>query len=265
MSSTLQSEFSLVSKQGALAPEQMQLLRAVRETGSISAAAKKLGVSYKTAWDRIERLNQLSPVPLVERAAGGSRGGGTRVTEQGQQLIAGYSLLEQQHKGFIEKLGEKLHSLEDISTYVGDAETQKQRPNLLTGTVAKLQRQGASFEIQLRLGPELLLVAVLPAAELDAALPLPEGSPLVASIPPSTIVLATGQGYSTSARNQWPGTVVSVAQTDMSALVTLQLPGELQLLVQVTPSSVRDLALRAGTRVTALCKASGIKLSRPAN
>ena len=73
--------------------EQLGLLRAIAEAGSISAAARNLGISYKTAWDRLERLNNLSKLPLVLRAAGGSKGGGSQLTDYGRQLLAGFEEL----------------------------------------------------------------------------------------------------------------------------------------------------------------------------
>ena len=80
-----------------VASEQIDLLKAIARTGSISAAAKSVGISYKTAWDRIETLNNISPSTLVERFVGGSRGGGTRLTEYAMNIIAGFSELEKQH------------------------------------------------------------------------------------------------------------------------------------------------------------------------
>ncbi|MCH8264109.1 MAG: LysR family transcriptional regulator, partial [Proteobacteria bacterium] len=70
--------------------EQLGLLRAIAEAGSISAAARNLGISYKTAWDRLERLNNLSKLPLVLRTSGGSKGGGSQLTDYGRQLLAGF-------------------------------------------------------------------------------------------------------------------------------------------------------------------------------
>ncbi|PCI76916.1 MAG: hypothetical protein COB20_09540 [SAR86 cluster bacterium] len=55
--------------------DQINLLQAIADTGSITAAAKIAGVSYKTAWDRLERINNLSAQPVIQRSAGGSHGG----------------------------------------------------------------------------------------------------------------------------------------------------------------------------------------------
>jgi len=64
------------------------VLRLVGLTGSISQAAREVGISYKAAWQAIDTLTNLSGVPLVDRTVGGSGGGGAQITAQGQALLA---------------------------------------------------------------------------------------------------------------------------------------------------------------------------------
>ncbi|MBY0557601.1 MAG: LysR family transcriptional regulator, partial [Burkholderiaceae bacterium] len=71
--------------------ERMALLAAIAGHGSITAAAKAVGLSYKGAWDAIEAMNNLAGVPLLERLAGGKGGGGTRLTARGQQLVENFA------------------------------------------------------------------------------------------------------------------------------------------------------------------------------
>ena len=66
----------------------VRLLEMVAETGSISAAARAMDMSYRRAWLLIEETNQIFKVPVVETAAGGSGGGGAKITEQGMRVIA---------------------------------------------------------------------------------------------------------------------------------------------------------------------------------
>ena len=63
------------------------LLERIREHGSISSAARSMGMGYRHAWDLVEEMNQLAPRPLVERATGGAHGGGTRLTPAGEKAI----------------------------------------------------------------------------------------------------------------------------------------------------------------------------------
>jgi molybdate transport system regulatory protein len=75
---------------GELGPGKIALLRAVQETGSISAAARAMKLSYKKAWQLIDALNGMFKTPVVETRIGGSERGGAAVTALGERLIALY-------------------------------------------------------------------------------------------------------------------------------------------------------------------------------
>jgi molybdate transport system regulatory protein len=79
---------------GRLGPGKMALLEAVGRTGSISAAGRDLGMSYRRAWLLLDSLNRTFDAPVVTAAAGGAGGGGAQVTDLGQALIAAYRGLE---------------------------------------------------------------------------------------------------------------------------------------------------------------------------
>ncbi|SUG61930.1 molybdenum transport protein ModE [Salmonella enterica subsp. arizonae] len=82
-------------------PRRISLLKHIALSGSISQGAKDAGISYKSAWDAINDMNQLSEHMLVERATGGKGGGGAVLTRYGQRLIQLYDLLGQiQQKAF---------------------------------------------------------------------------------------------------------------------------------------------------------------------
>ncbi len=77
-----------------IGPGKIELLRAVGETHSISAAARTQGVPYKRAWLLIDTLNRGFPRPVIETATGGKGGGGAHLTPLGQELIQAYDALE---------------------------------------------------------------------------------------------------------------------------------------------------------------------------
>ncbi len=78
----------------SLGPGKIDLLRKVGETGSISAAARTLGIPYKRAWLLIDSLNRGFPSPLLDTAIGGKAGGGARLTPLGEALVTAYDALE---------------------------------------------------------------------------------------------------------------------------------------------------------------------------
>jgi molybdate transport system regulatory protein len=76
-------------------PGKIALLEAIASTGSISAAGRKLRMSYKRAWDLTEQLNHDFGRKLVSASPGGAGGGGAALTEHGQAVVAHYRAIEQ--------------------------------------------------------------------------------------------------------------------------------------------------------------------------
>ncbi|MEL7139686.1 MAG: winged helix-turn-helix domain-containing protein [Pseudomonadota bacterium] len=79
---------------GMLGPGKADLLELIAETGSISAAGRAMGMSYKRAWTLVSTLNDMFAEPLVHRARGGSQGGGAILTDTGRQVLAHYRAFE---------------------------------------------------------------------------------------------------------------------------------------------------------------------------
>ena len=70
-----------------MADRRIAILRGISQSGSISQAARDVGVSYKAAWQAIDTLTNLAGVPLVERSVGGAGGGGAQITPAGEELL----------------------------------------------------------------------------------------------------------------------------------------------------------------------------------
>ncbi|CAM3408369.1 winged helix-turn-helix domain-containing protein [Paracoccus nototheniae] len=77
-----------------LGPGKAELLARIARLGSISAAAREMGMSYKRAWTLVEEMNIAFALPVIDSARGGPGGGGARVTETGQQVLTHYRALE---------------------------------------------------------------------------------------------------------------------------------------------------------------------------
>ncbi len=79
----------------ALSDKRIDILRQIGQGGSISQAARAVGVSYKAAWQAVDTLTNLAGTPLVKRAVGGAGGGGAVLTEAGQQLLTAADAMAQ--------------------------------------------------------------------------------------------------------------------------------------------------------------------------
>jgi len=86
----------------------VELLKGIRETGSISRAAKAMKMSYKAAWDAIDAINNACGCEIVQSRPGGTRGGGSRLTAEGEQLLARFDELETEHGRWIEEASRRL-------------------------------------------------------------------------------------------------------------------------------------------------------------
>ncbi len=84
----------MVGKEIALGPGKIDLLEAIEEKGSISAAARHMGLSYRRAWQMVRTVNACFKSALVESAKGGKGGGGAQITPIGQRVMRLYRAME---------------------------------------------------------------------------------------------------------------------------------------------------------------------------
>lgn len=78
----------------AIGPGKAELLAAIGETGSISASAKRLGMSYRRAWLLVDTMNRCFREPLVASATGGTGGGGAHVTPFGRRVLERFGSMQ---------------------------------------------------------------------------------------------------------------------------------------------------------------------------
>lgn len=77
----------------AIGPGKIDLLAAIHSAGSISGAARSMGMSYRRAWLLVETMNQCFERPLVETATGGKSGGGATLTAEGVAVLNAYTVM----------------------------------------------------------------------------------------------------------------------------------------------------------------------------
>ncbi|WP_438969707.1 winged helix-turn-helix domain-containing protein [Methylophaga sp.] len=87
----------------AIGPGKADLLDAIITHGSITAAGRSMGMSYKRSWDLVNAMNTNFKKPLVTTSRGGTHGGGARVTAFGQSILEHYRHIESKAKASIEK------------------------------------------------------------------------------------------------------------------------------------------------------------------
>lgn len=120
---TRRPEFPLVKlrldygAQLVLGPGKADLLEAIAQLGSISAAGRQMKMSYRRAWSLVEEMNAAFREPLVDNSRGGAGGGGASLTEAGQAVLSRFraleTLLRQDGRALIDEIGAMLDDIPD--------------------------------------------------------------------------------------------------------------------------------------------------------
>lgn len=262
--SRLDSQLRIGGPKSAIGGQRIALLEQVQASGSITAAAKAVGLSYKAAWDAIHAMNNLADVPLVDRAVGGSGGGGSRLTPRGAQLVRTYRAAEEEQARFMERLNRRVQHLDHDMTLIGRLAMMTSARNQLLGHVKTITRGAVNAEVNIDLRGSDSLAAVITRASAEN-LGLEEGVAVTALIKASWVIVAAGDLSATklSTRNRLVGTVDTVTTDDVSGEIVLRLAGGSTLTAVITRESADTLGLAPGDTATALFKASSVILAQP--
>lgn len=248
--------------QRAAGQGRVALLLHIDRHGSISAAAREMGMSYKAAWDAVDAINNLAGEPLVVRETGGKGGGGTRLTPRGRAVIAAFEAIDQAHQRFIADASRALDGDLDPLTLIRRLNMKTSARNQFHGQVAAIRRGAVNDEIEVVLPGGTPLYATITHESTDD-LGLAVGQDVVALVKAPWVVLATGNDIRVSARNRLPGTVGHITAGAVNAEVGLVLPGGGTLIAIVTNDAVQELQLQEGAAVTALINAAHVILAVP--
>jgi len=262
MSSRGDLSASLTLRRGALARvglDRVALIDAVGELGSISAAAQKLGLSYRGAWDAIQALNNLFETPLIEASPGGKSGGAAAVTERGRQVVTAFRRVQAEIDAAVAKLEDSLNGepARDLFWSLGMRTSAR---NALRGIIAEVSPGAVNSEVTLRLGEGLDITAIVTRRSVED-LQLAPGQTAIALIKSSFVILAKGDNLRTSARNQIAGIVTSREDGAVNSEIGLDIGGGKTLTATVTLESAKVLAISVGEPVTALTKAPHVILA----
>lgn len=241
----------------------IELLEQIVELGTIAKAAKAMKMSYKAAWDAIDAMNNLSPQLLVMRTVGGKGGGGTIITEYGQQLILWFKQLEVEHYRFLEQLSEQFEQLEldPFHQPLRNLNMYTSARNQFIGNIISLKEGAVNTEIVIQLKGDDQIVATV-TCESAKRLGLKVSKEVYALIKASHIILMPPNSeLEVSARNRLCGKVARVILGPVNTEVTLQLPGGNTLTATVTQEAVADLGIQVGNELCGIFKAPQVILA----
>lgn len=238
--------------------DRIELLIKIDESGSIAAAAREVGMSYKGAWEAVDAMNNLAGEPLVLRAVGGRSGGGAVLTPRAHRLIEVFQHMEAAHQQFLKQLSSIAENpLSDIELARRFMMKTSAR-NQLAGTVAAVDHGAVNDVIQLDIQGDQRLVATV-THESSLNLGLSPGKKAFALIKASSVILGVPDDSTRlSARNQLAGQVSHLKRGAVNAEVGVQLDGGNIIVAVITNISLDTLQLQEGMAVLAIVKASSI-------
>ncbi|GAB4217996.1 MAG: hypothetical protein Fur007_22060 [Rhodoferax sp.] len=210
----------------AAADRRLEVLRQVGLTGSISQAARGVGISYKAAWQAVDTLSNLSGATLVERTVGGPGGGGARLTEHGQALLALADALAQARAAVLTRFAQAPVA----ARLVPALGLRTSLRNALTAQVLWLQTDTQTVRVGLGLG-----------------WPEPGVGPVADAIGRADPRQASAGSAGDSARAS--DATATRANADLVAAITAE--------------SAELLGLQPGLTLLALCKATAVTLTAP--
>lgn len=236
------------------------LLEQIGLHGSITAAAKAAGMSYKAAWDAVDAMNNLAGAALVERSAGGRGGGGTTLTQRGKHLVAAFRAVENAQRQFLARVGADIEQFDEQWPLISRLGLQTSARNQLHGTITAIRAGGVNDEVTLTVPGGEAIVATL-THESTQNLELAVGNDAFALIKAPWVMIATDEHVAAlPSPNRLHGSVDAVTLGDTDCEVILALPGGMRLAAVVPRDEAERQALAPGVAACAGFKPSSVIL-----
>lgn len=249
----------LLGSNQQLNEKRIELLRQIDQLGSLSAAAKAVGLSYKGAWDVIDAINNLSDTELVCRVSGGRGGGGSTLTTEGKKVLQMYDLFAGAHERFMEDLSRHSENPQDAYNFLRRMTMKTSARNQFSGEIISIHHGSVNDEVTLQLSGGDEITAIITRDSVKT-MELSVGKKAYALIKASSVILSDEKPHGISARNILSGTIERIVLGGVNAEVILALSGQTRLAAVVTRESVSNLELREGASAWAFFKASSVIL-----
>ena len=240
---------------------EIRLLQALDQTGSINKAAQMVGLQYKSAWQKLDRINNILPYPLILKTTGGTGGGGTLLTQEGKELLDRIGLLQKEFSQFTQFFSDNpQQALQTLKT-LRRIEMKLSARNVWLGKVVEIHQGAVNTVVGIKLKGGDMISTVITDNSVKR-LELEPGKEVIAIIKASSVLLGCQVDPKTiSARNILTGIVSSVIHGVVNDEVTIDLPGGSSVTSTITSASVKRLDIAVGKELSAIIKASDVLLA----
>lgn len=229
-------------------PRRIELLKRVQQTGSISQGAKLAGISYKSAWDAINEMNQMADETLVERATGGKGGGGATLTRYGERLIQLFQLMEQIQQKAFDALQQDTLPLDSLLAAIARFSLQTSARNQLFGTVVSNDAQQVVQHLLIQLADGVTQLNVALTQRSADRLQLAAGKEVLVLIKAPWIRISRDAAQDD---NQLAATVSAIEPGEQMSEVLMKLASGETLCATLSNDQLQQLKLQPGDSVIA--------------
>ncbi|WP_321393175.1 TOBE domain-containing protein [uncultured Desulfuromusa sp.] len=244
--------------QNFLGGNRITLLEKIDLHGSLSTAAGAAGMSYKTAWDALNVMNNLAEKPLAVAATGGAGGGGTQLTAEGKKVVNLYRTIEKEHLKSLSRLEKSLENLDRYLPLLQRMSMRISARNVISGTVCQITRDDSVALVVLELKSGHRISSVITNDSVDS-LHLEVGSSAYALVKASSVMIADKeQSLKLSARNQISGRIINLSQSAVVGEVVLDIGSGETIAATITEGSIDKLGLFEGREVYAVIKSTSV-------
>ncbi|KAA5932195.1 molybdenum-dependent transcriptional regulator [Pantoea sp. Bo_2] len=229
-------------------PRRIELLKRVQQTGSISQGAKLAGISYKSAWDAINEMNQMADETLVARATGGKGGGGATLTRYGERLIQLFHLMEQIQQKAFDALQQDTLPLDSLLAAIARFSLQTSARNQLFGTVVSNDAQQVVQHLLIQLADGVTQLNVALTQRSADRLQLAAGKEVLVLIKAPWIRISRDAA---EGDNQLTATVTAIEPGEQMSEVLMQLASGETLCATLSNAQLQQLKLQPDDAVIA--------------
>jgi molybdate transport system regulatory protein len=240
--------------------DRVTLLEAVAQYGSITKAAEVTGMSYKTAWDAVNAINNLLPRPAFITRAGGDKGGGAVITEEGHRLIATFRQIEEKLAQISTAIAaEGLNDCQDALFWGLGVKISAR--NSFRCQVVEVRKAPVDVEVTLKVSESNQLAVTVTNRSVHE-LGLEPGRTVMAFVKAPLVTILPADAVSgISGRNEFRGTVADRTDGEANAEITVDIGEGKTIVAVIARESADAMALAPGAEVRALFKPSHVVLA----
>jgi molybdate transport system regulatory protein len=239
----------------------IELLRQIDQLGNLTQAAKQVGYSYKGAWDAIDDMTRLSGGTLIERHAGGKGGGGTHLTERGQQVLRNFSLIQAEHARFIARLDALANGLSNDYAMENDIAMRTSARNQFAGILVSITPGAVNDELGILVNGSQTLIASI-THESCRDLQLAVGTKVFALIKASAVMLRVPDnadaGHVARPKNAFISKVHAIVPGEHQSELAVLLDSGLTMITTMSNQALDAMGVQTDSVVLATIEPSNI-------